>query len=158
MSAVFLFFFFILCTKEPTLRVSSSSSCHAASTDFPDPRSPPFSIVHRSQEVFQAKSCIGTELLYEVLAGHHTFARPCEWVHRCTSLTSSSLLKQQCPACLVRLTWMVFVMRCIAAVLWGAASMTSSIQLAEFLCSWRQAFSPYAQLPSMWCIHTAVLI
>ena len=29
--------------------------------------------------------------------------------YRSTSLTSSSLLLQQCPACLVRLAWMVFV-------------------------------------------------
>ena len=31
-------------------------------------------------------------------------------VHRSTSLMSSSLLLQQCPTCLVRLTWIVFVM------------------------------------------------
>ena len=31
-------------------------------------------------------------------------------VHRSTSLMSSSLLLQHCPACLVRLTWIVFVM------------------------------------------------
>ena len=31
-------------------------------------------------------------------------------VHRSTSLMSSSLLLQQCPGCLVRLTWIVFVM------------------------------------------------
>ena len=31
-------------------------------------------------------------------------------VHKSTSLMSSSLLLQQCPACLVRLTWIVFVM------------------------------------------------
>ena len=37
-------------------------------------------------------------------------ARPCEGVHRSTSLTSSSLQLQQCPACLVRLTLIVFVM------------------------------------------------
>ena len=30
-------------------------------------------------------------------------------VHKSTSLMSSSLLLQQCPACLVRLTWIVFV-------------------------------------------------
>ena len=38
------------------------------------------------------------------------FARPYVGVHRSTSLMSSSLLLQQCPACLVRLTWIVFVM------------------------------------------------
>ena len=45
-----------------------------------------------------------------VRAGHPTFARPFEGVHRSMSLMSSSLLLQQCPACLVRLTWIVFVM------------------------------------------------
>ena len=45
-----------------------------------------------------------------VRAGRPAFARPYEMVHRITSLMSSSLLLQQCPACLVRLTWIVFVM------------------------------------------------
>ena len=45
-----------------------------------------------------------------VQAGHPAFARPYVGVHRSTSLMSSSLLLQQCPACLVRLTWIVFVM------------------------------------------------
>ena len=45
-----------------------------------------------------------------VLAGRPDFARPFVGVHRSTSLMSSSLLLQQCPACLVRLTWIVFVM------------------------------------------------
>ena len=38
------------------------------------------------------------------------FARPYEGVHRSTSHMGSSLLLQQCPACLVRLTWIAFVM------------------------------------------------
>ena len=45
-----------------------------------------------------------------VRAGRPAFARLYVGVHRSTSLTSSSLLFQQCPACLVRLTWIVFVM------------------------------------------------
>ena len=44
-----------------------------------------------------------------VHAGRPAFARPCVGVHNNTSLMSSSLLLQQCPACLVRLTWIVFV-------------------------------------------------
>ena len=44
-----------------------------------------------------------------VLAGRPAFARPLLGVHTSTSLMSSSLLLQQCPACLVRLTWIVFV-------------------------------------------------
>ena len=45
-----------------------------------------------------------------VRAGRPAFARPYVRVYRSTSLMSSSLLLQQCPACLVRLTWIVFVM------------------------------------------------
>ena len=45
-----------------------------------------------------------------VLAGCPAFARPYVGVHRSTSLMSLSLLLQQYPACLVRLTWVVFVM------------------------------------------------
>ena len=44
-----------------------------------------------------------------VRAGRPAFARPCVGVHKSTSLMNSSLLLQQCPACLVRLTWIVFV-------------------------------------------------
>ena len=46
-----------------------------------------------------------------VRAGGLAFARPYVGVHWSTSLMSSSLLLQQCPACLVRLTLIVFVMR-----------------------------------------------
>ena len=45
-----------------------------------------------------------------VRAGRPVFARPYVGVHRSTSLMSSSLLLQQCSACLVRLTRIVFVM------------------------------------------------
>ena len=39
-----------------------------------------------------------------VRAGRPAFARPYVGIHKSTSLMSSSLLLQQCPACLVRLT------------------------------------------------------
>ena len=45
-----------------------------------------------------------------VWAGHPAFARPYVGVHWSTSFMSSSLLLQQCPVCLVCLTWIVFVM------------------------------------------------
>ena len=45
-----------------------------------------------------------------VRTGRPAFDWPYVGVHRSTSLTSSSLLLQQCPACLVRLAWIVFVM------------------------------------------------
>ena len=51
-----------------------------------------------------------------VRAGCPAFARPCVGVHKSTSLMSSSLLLQQCPACLVRLTWIVFCDRRQVAV------------------------------------------
>ena len=46
-----------------------------------------------------------------VQAGHPAFARPYVGVYRSTSHMNSSLLFQQCPACLVRLAWIVFLMR-----------------------------------------------
>ena len=45
-----------------------------------------------------------------VRAGRPAFAWPYAGLHRSTSLMSSSLFLQQCPACLVRLTCIVFVM------------------------------------------------
>ena len=44
-----------------------------------------------------------------VRAGHPAFSRPYAGVYRSASLMSSSLLLQQYPACLVRLTCIVFV-------------------------------------------------
>ena len=45
-----------------------------------------------------------------VRTGHSAFAQPYVGVHRSTSLMSLSLLLQQCPTCLVHLTWIVLVM------------------------------------------------
>ena len=45
-----------------------------------------------------------------VRGGRPGFAWPYAGVQRSTSLMSSSLLLQQCPACLVHLAWIVFVM------------------------------------------------
>ena len=45
-----------------------------------------------------------------VQAGRPAFAQPYVGVHTSTSLMSSSLLLHQCPACVVCLTWIVFVM------------------------------------------------
>ena len=46
----------------------------------------------------------------KVRAGRPAFAWSYVGVHSSTSLTSSTLLLQQCPACLARLTCIVFVM------------------------------------------------
>ena len=90
-----------------------------------------------------------------VLAGRPALARPYVGVHRTSSLMSSSLLLQQC---LVRLTWIVFVMgsRSIVGALWGVATSTCLILLATFLCSCRLASFPSVLLASKWCIHSAV--
>ena len=78
-----------------------------------------------------------------VRADRPAFARPYDRVHWSTSLMSSSLILQQCPACLVPLTLRVSVMGgCTVRVLWGVASRTCSKLLAASLCSYRQAFSP----------------
>ena len=45
-----------------------------------------------------------------VRAGRPAFVRPYVGAHRRTSLMSSSLLLQQCPAYMVLLTWIVFVL------------------------------------------------
>ena len=73
-----------------------------------------------------------------VLACRPALARPYVEVHRSTSLMSFSLLPQQCPACLVRLTWIVFVMGGrwpYSSCFVGVAARTYSLLLATFLCN-----------------------
>ena len=80
-----------------------------------------------------------------VRAGCPAFALQYAGVHRSTSLMSSSLLLQQCPACLVRVSWIAFGMEAggrIFSALWGVATRTCSIVLATFLCNCRPASSP----------------
>ena len=88
---------------------SSSSSCRAGSTDIPDPLSPLFSIVHCLRQVFWTTSRILTQLLNVYSCWSSCFCTAMRGVHNSTSLMSSSLLLQQCPACLVRQTWIVFM-------------------------------------------------
>ena len=90
-------------------------------------------------------------LIY-VRAGRPAFARPCVGVHKSTSLMSSSLLLQQCPACLVHLTWIVFVIGGwwpTVGVLWGVAARTCLRLNVAFLCNCRLASSPAVLLASM---------
>ena len=84
-------------------------SCHQNGYPWPSLATSPY----RSSPLAGFQGCIPYphiaavcmfELVILLLLGHI-------WgVHRSTSLMSSSLLLQQCPACLVRLTWIVFVM------------------------------------------------
>ena len=96
--------------KQPIYIYIYISSCRAASTD----------ILTLSRHFFLSFIAFGKSsrlhpvsshscCMY-VRAGRPAFAWPYAGVHRSTSLMSSSLLLQQCPACLVRLTWIVFVM------------------------------------------------
>ena len=75
-----------------------------------------------------------------VRAGRPAFAWPYAGVHRSTSFMSSSLLLQQCPACLVRLAWIVFVIGGWWPYSWCLV-VCCSILLA-FLCNCRLASSP----------------
>ena len=81
-----------------------------------------------------------------VRAGRPVFARPCEGVHRSTSLMSSSQLLQQCPACLVSLILIVFVIR--GRWLYSCCFLGCCLQdlfniARSILCSCYQAFTPY---------------
>ena len=77
---------------------------------YSNPLSTHLPIVHCFRQILRATSRIGTDLLYVGSNWTSCFARPREEVHRSTSLTSSSQILQQCPACLVRLILIVFVM------------------------------------------------
>ena len=92
-------------------------------------------------KVLRATSCILTELLYVGPSWSSCFCSAIWGSHRRTSVMSLSLLLQPCPACLVRLTWIVFVMggrwpyswcfvRCCLQDLFKL--------LTAFLCSCRQ--------------------
>ena len=94
-----------------------------------------------------------------VRAGRPAFAWPYVGVHRSTSLMSSSLLLQQCPPCLVRLTCIVFVMGGRWPYSWclvGCCCQDLFNIAPNILCNCRLASSLGVLLPSNWCTHTAV--
>ena len=104
---------------------------------------------HRSPRLHlvSAQSCC-----MKVRAGRSAFARPCEGVHRSTSLISLSLLLQQCPTCLVHLILIVFMM----GIWWSYSCWFVGCCLQDlfntarvFLCNCRQAFPPYIELAFM---------
>ena len=72
-----------------------------------------------------------------VRAGRPAFARPCEGVHKSTSLMSSSLLLQQCPACLVRIYYYSFVYIQSNALKYCYVSLTIQLSINHsFTPSW----------------------
>ena len=76
-----------------------------------------------------------------VRASRPAFAWPYAGVHKSTSLMSSSLLLQQCPACLVRLTCIVFVMGGRWSYCWCLVGCCRQDLLSTFLCNCRLASS-----------------
>ena len=78
-------------------------SCHQHGSPWPSLATPPY----RSSLLAGPQGYI---LNPNRAVGRPAFARPCDGVHKSTSLMSSSLILQQCPACLVLLTLIVFVM------------------------------------------------
>ena len=97
-----------------------------------------------------------------VRAGRPAFAWPYAGVHRSTSLMSSSLLLQQCPACLVRLTcnfsWWE-ASGSIFGVLWGVTSRTCSLLLSTFLCKCRlTSYDIYIYIYICVCVCVCVCV
>ena len=124
----FIFKIFNLTATQPS---SSSSS--------PLSRHPPLSSIAPGRS-FRTHPVSAQSCSIFVLVGRPTFPSPYAGVHGSTSHMSSSLLLQQCPACLFRLTLIVFV----TGGRWPySSSWTCLIQLAPFLRSCRQGFSPY---------------
>ena len=70
----------------PPLQTSSSSSCHATSTDIPDPLSPLFPIFITSGRSSGLHSVSSHSCWMYVHAGCPAFARPYVGIHRSTSL------------------------------------------------------------------------
>ena len=97
-------------TRKKKMFIISSSSRRAASMDIPDPLSLHISLSFiafgrsSGEHPVSSHSCC-----MNVRAGRPAFDWPYAGVHRSTSLTISSLLLQQCPACLVRRACIVFV-------------------------------------------------
>ena len=84
----------------PLAQISLTLSCHFSQS---------FIAFGRSSGLYPVPS---HSCCMYVRADRPAFAWPYAGVHRSTSLMSSSLLLQQCPACMVRLTCIVFMMGC----------------------------------------------
>ena len=82
-------------------------SCHLHGYPWPSLATFPY----RSSPLAGLHSVSSHSCWMHVRAGRPAFARPYVGVHRSTSHMSLSLFLQQCPASLVRLTWIVFVIR-----------------------------------------------
>ena len=118
-----------------SLTISCHSSLHSIAFDWSSRLHP-----------VSAQSCCKS-----VVVGRLTLARPCEVVNRRTSLISSSLLLQQCPACLVHLTWMVLEIE-------GRLLYSSCFVGCCFQDSFNTAYGTLVQFPSSFCSICLVCI
>ena len=144
--------------KEP----SSSSSCHAISTDVSDPFSPPLPMIHFFWHVFRATSSIGRELLYVFSSWTSYF---CLSLRRGSQEYITYELVPTSPAvsCMSGSSYFhSFLWRVVGgrrfAVFWGAVSWTCSVLLAAFSCNCRQASFLYVLLASTCRIHILPLL
>ena len=98
LNPVYIYNIYIYHHVVPLARISLTLSCHFSVS---------FIAFGRSSGLHPVSS---HSCCMYVRAGRPAFAWPYVGVHRITSLMSLSLLLQQCPACLVCLAWIVFVM------------------------------------------------
>ena len=125
------------------VKVCLSSSYHAASIHLPDPLSPPVSIIHCSQEVFKAISCIGTELLY-IDSSRSSCLCSSIWRSAQEYVTYEFVPTSPAVSHMSGSSNFDSFHDChTAAILYGVASRTCSILLAAFLCNCHQTFSLY---------------
>ena len=96
-----------------------------------------------------------------VRAGHPAFARPCVGVHKGTSLMISSLLLQQCPACLVHLTWIVFVIGGRWPYSWclvGCCHQDLFMLTAPSIFYFCDSFSSFIHIANSWKCRMILLV
>ena len=114
---------------------SSSSLCHATSTDLPGPLSSLVSIVHCFRQVFQATSCIETELLY-IGSSWSSYLCSSMWRGLQEYIASEFALTSLAVSCMFGLSnfdsfrdrWSVTVQLLLCG--------TCTILLEAFLCNW----------------------
>ena len=127
----------------------SWSSCLAISMDFPDSLSLSLSLSRSLLPAgLQVTSRIGTELLY-VGSSWSFYLCSSMWRAPQGYITYELVPTSPAVSCMSGSSNFDSFSDCTASALWGAASMTCSILLAAFLCSYRQAFSPFVLLASM---------
>ena len=94
-----------------------------------------------------------------VRAGRSAFDWPYAGFHRSTSLTKLFLLLQQCPACLVRLAWIVFVIGGrwpYSGALWGVVARICSISQHSCVIAVKFLLQPFSQRPSSASIASSI--